>query len=435
MQRAIPLTDRPAGAVLFHRPDQRVTAGQFAADAMRLAAALPDAAYAINCCTERYDFAVGFAAATLRGQTSLLASDRAPDHLPALAARFPGAYAITDSDATLPIAAIRVGPPGDATAAIPEVPEDLVAAIVFTSGSTGAPVAHAKTWRALAERSRDAGQAFGLTEAASVTLIGTVPPQHMYGFETTVLLPLHAAACVWCGPAFYPGDIRAALAACAAPRVLVTTPLQLRALLQTAALPPIARIISATAPLDPAMAAEAERRWDAPVSEIFGATEVGSIAFRRTMSGPAWTPYPQVRIATTTEGSRVEAPGSPPRILDDSIELLPDGNFRLLGRRSDVVKLGGRRASLAGLNRALAAIEGVEDGVFLPPPADDHHAASRMTAFVVAPGCGGDAILAALRDRIDPAFLPRRIVHVDRLPRNAVGKLPLGALQALQAAP
>jgi acyl-coenzyme A synthetase/AMP-(fatty) acid ligase len=90
---------------------------------------------------------------------------------------------------------------------------------------------------------------------------------------------------------------------------------------------------------------------------------------------------------------------------------------------------------LAGLNRALAAIEGVEDGVFLPPPAEDHHAGARMTAFVVAPTCSGALILAALRTQIDPVFLPRRIVHVDRLPRNDLGKLPLGALRALQAAP
>ena len=36
-----------------------------------------------------------------------------------------------------------------------------------------------------------------------------------------------------------------------------------------------------------------------------------------------------------------------------------------------------------------------------------------------------------LRRRIDPVFLPRPLVIVERLPRNATGKLPQQALQAL----
>jgi acyl-coenzyme A synthetase/AMP-(fatty) acid ligase len=36
-----------------------------------------------------------------------------------------------------------------------------------------------------------------------------------------------------------------------------------------------------------------------------------------------------------------------------------------------------------------------------------------------------------LRSRIDPIFLPRPLVMVERLPRNATGKLPRGELQAL----
>ena len=55
----------------------------------------------------------------------------------------------------------------------------------------------------------------------------------------------------------------------------------------------------------------------------------------------------------------------------------------------------------------------------------------RLMAFVVAPGLDGAAILAALRRRIDPAFLPRPMRFVDELPRNATGKLPREALDDL----
>ena len=435
----VALTDRPAGAVLFRLPGRDVTAGAFVADALRLADALPAATHTVNLCSGRYAFAVGFAAALLRGQPSLLTSDRSPRRLAALAEQVPGAVAVTDgtsgSPDAVPWLAVAVPPPGDAVAASPGIAASQPAAMVFTSGSTGAPVAHTKTWGALAARSRDAGQAFGFHPGEPPTIVGTVPPQHMYGFETTVLLPLHAAASAWCGPAFYPADIRAALHAVPSGRVLVTTPLQLRTLLADGTdLPGLLRMISATAPLDPAMAEAAERRWHCAVNEIFGATEVGSIASRRTTSGPDWTPYPSVRLSQAGGAMRVSAEGLGETVLDDDVALSPSG-FRLLGRRSDVVKLGGRRASLAGLNRELAAVDGVQDGVFVPPEADDHRAQARMTALVVAPDATPQAILAALRERIDPLFLPRRIVHVDQLPRNELGKLTAGALRALAGAP
>ncbi len=433
---AIPLSDRGAEAVLFRSAAGAVTAGAFAGDAQRLAAALPDLPYAVNLCRDRYAFAVGFAAAMLRGQVSLLTSDRAPGRIAALAERYAGLYAIADA-AVEGLTVVTPGPFGGPAAPIPAVPGDQLAALVFTSGSTGEPVAHTKRWAALAARNRDGGVAFGFDPACPATIVGTVPPQHMYGFETTVLLPLHAPAASWCGPVFFPADIRDALAAVPGPRVLVTTPFQLRGLQQAAvALPPLWRVISATAPLDTALAEAAEQQWTTPeaateVWEIFGATEVGSAAARRTAAGPEWTPYPQVSLRGEEDAIWVEAPGAVPTRLDDRLELLPDGRFRLLGRRTDVVKLGGHRASLAGLNAALLAVEGVVDGVFVPPDAQGAGAGGRMTALVVAPGRTAEAILAELRGRIDPVFLPRRIVHVDQLPRNELGKLPRSALQGV----
>jgi acyl-coenzyme A synthetase/AMP-(fatty) acid ligase len=80
----------------------------------------------------------------------------------------------------------------------------------------------------------------------------------------------------------------------------------------------------------------------------------------------------------------------------------------------------------------LLAIDGVIDGTFFVPDenaADEREA--RLLAFVVAPGRSRGAILAALRERMDPVFLPRPLVLVDALPRNATGKLPRADLRAL----
>ena len=174
------------------------------------------------------------------------------------------------------------------------------------------------------------------------------------------------------------------------------------------------------------MAEAAERRWATEVQRDLRRDRDRLDRQPAHPAGPEWTPYPSVRLQSAGDALLVRADGAADTVLDDSVELLPGGRFRLLGRRSDVVKLGGRRASLAGLNRELAAVAGVEDGVFVPPDADDHRAGARMTALVVAPDATPQSILAALRGRIDPLFLPRRIVLVDRLPRNELGKLTRG---------
>jgi Acyl-coenzyme A synthetases/AMP-(fatty) acid ligases len=59
---------------------------------------------------------------------------------------------------------------------------------------------------------------------------------------------------------------------------------------------------------------------------------------------------------------------------------------------------------------------------------------SRLIAFVVAHGVDAQLINTKLRERIDPAFLPRPLLLVDALPRNNTGKLPREALLALVTA-
>jgi acyl-coenzyme A synthetase/AMP-(fatty) acid ligase len=96
------------------------------------------------------------------------------------------------------------------------------------------------------------------------------------------------------------------------------------------------------------------------------------------------------------------------------------------------VNIAGKRTSLASLNHHLNAIPGVRDGVFVMPEETDG-AVTRLAAFAVAPGLSSESILAALRQRIDPAFLPRPLHLVDSLPRNETGKLTRERLDTLVA--
>ena len=422
--------------MLFRLPGRDVTAGRFAADALRLAAALPAASHAVNLCTGRYAFAVAFAAALLRGQPSLLTSDRSPHRLAALAVQFPGAVALTDTDVPCPMPWTRVPPPGGGGKRRARWSmRAQLAAIVFTSGSTGEPVPHSKTWGALAARSRDAGLAFAFDAGAPCTVVGTVPPQHMYGFETTGPVaasrrhPPYGAGRrsirPTCGPRCRPVPPA---------RILVTTPLQLRALLADATeLPALLRIISATAPLDPAMAEAAERLWGTQLCEIFGATEVGSIASRRTVAGPEWTPYPSVRLADAGGGrcwSRRRRRRT--RVLDDAVDHLPGGRFRLIGRRSDVVKLGGR-PRLARRVEPCAGGGGGRAGWRVRAPGG-----RRPSGAGAHDGAGGGAGCDVRRPSSPPCAdgsircsCPAASSHVDCLPRNELGKLAASALREL----
>ncbi len=104
--------------------------------------------------------------------------------------------------------------------------------------------------------------------------------------------------------------------------------------------------------------------------------------------------------------------------------------FLLRGRIADLVNIAGKRTSLAYLDHQLTSIAGVADGAFVMPEEAEERV-TRLMAVVVAPGLTQAQILQALRQRVDAAFLPRPLVLVDALPRNALGKLPREAVLRL----
>jgi acyl-coenzyme A synthetase/AMP-(fatty) acid ligase len=427
---------RPAADALAWSGGGRIGVREFLADVAALAARLPGRAQVVNFCTDRYRFTVGFAAALVRGQVSLLPPSRAPELLRRVAEQYPDVYCLADEAVDgCPLAIVRYPERLERLAGEPEVPvlpAAQVAAIVFTSGTTGAPAPNVKLWGALARGAVAEAQALGLDRLPGATLVGTVPPQHMYGFESTVLLALQNRLALHGGRPFYPGDVRAALEGVPAPRVLVTTPVHLRALeLDRTVLPPLALVLSATAPLAVETAAGAEARYGAPVREIFGFTEAGMVAARRTTDGPAWRLLPGVWIRPDGDTFWAEGGHIPqPARFTDIVEVLDRERFAVSGRAADLVNIAGKRASLAGLNAELLAIPGVVDGAFyLPEPGGE--GVTRLAALVVAPGLGARRLLAELRQRIDPAFLPRPLRLVERLPRDATGKLSRESLRTL----
>jgi acyl-coenzyme A synthetase/AMP-(fatty) acid ligase len=431
----LPLIRGERGSIFAYRHGRALSVAQYLHDVRRLAARLPGSGYVLNACADRYAFAVALGAALVRGQASLLPPNQTPDLLTKLRAAYPDLYCLCDAKVEHPgletvLVAVEDGMP-DPAPEVPAIAESRVAAIVFTSGSTGAPTAHMKLWGSLVHSALGEAERLGLRAGAGWAVLGTVQPQHMYGFESTVLISMQGGLAMHAGRPFFPADVCAELDALPRPRALVTTPVHLAALLGESAPPPADFVLCATAPLAPQLAAEAESRFAAPLHEIYGCTEAGQLASRRTVKSPDWQPLPGVALRKDAKGTWASGGHVQDEVLlADVIELRAAGRFRLHGRTSDLVNIAGKRTSLAHLNYHLNSIEGVRDGAFVMPE-ETGTGVTRLMAFVVAPGLTRDAVMKALRRRVDAAFLPRPLLLVDALPRNETGKLPRVAVEDL----
>jgi len=230
----------------------------------------------------------------------------------------------------------------------------------------------------------------------------------------------------------YPGDIYDAIDAAVRPRILVTTPVHLHALVaEPGGMPPVDLVLSATAPLSIELAAQAETCFQASLVEIYGCTEAGQIATRRPVLEPQWQCLDGVSLNHDARGAWAGGASVQGTVLlHDVIEPSGPTTFLLGGRSNDLVDVAGKRTSLAHLNHVLLGIDGVKDGAFFMPEPHGRNTV-RLMAVAVAPELRSEEILRVLRERVDAAFLPRPLVLVDKLPRNALGKLPRETLLQL----
>lgn len=426
-----------ADTVLAWWQGRVVTAGEFLQHVDFVAQNLPQSGAAVNLCEDRYLFMVAFVALSLREQVNILPSTRAPQVVTEVSADYGAGYYLAEQalpgvmldfhQMKLPPAVMET----DELAALQVAPGRL-AAVLYTSGSTGKPSPNPKTWQNLVTGSAAIRQGLGLVQLSGATLVATVPAQHMFGLETTVLLPLLGGMAVHSGRPFFPEDIRRTLESVPEPRLLITTPLHVRACVEAGLeWPTLSRVITATAPLKKSLALEAERKLGCELTEIYGSTETGALASRHPAVEDSWRALPEVRFTAESSSVYVSAPFlSHPVRLNDVIELHADASFLLHGRHADMVKIAGKRASLGDLTHKLLQIGGVEDAVIFHLD-EDEGGVSRLCALVVAPQLDISSLQRELLQRFDPAFIPRPLYRVEKLPRNAAGKLPRSELLAM----
>jgi acyl-coenzyme A synthetase/AMP-(fatty) acid ligase len=399
------------------------------ADAERLAASLPAGQPIANASIDRYNLLVAVVAGLSRGLNTLLPPDSSRSGLAALGQKYKNLVCLTDQ----PIDAIDIetrvvwfdGRASDRPGCIPAIQPSAPAVTLFTSGTTGEPIPTTRNWTWLTTTARHYQSGLNIGHLRNLNILATVPSQHAYGLEGAIMLPLCTDAAVHATMPLFPRDIAASLNEMADPRALLTTPFHLRVLLESRIrMPELAVIISAAAHLPTEVAAQAEARYGVPVMEIYGCTEVGLIASRRTVCDTVWTLPDDLRLQIDGVRARIVAPHLGGAVeLTDAIEQLSEDTFRMHGRTSEIVKIAGKRASLSGLNSALTSIDGIDDGIFVLWPDDRHATNRRLIAFVVVPERDLDEIRRDLRTVIPAPFLPRRLIRVPTIPRNATGKV------------
>jgi acyl-coenzyme A synthetase/AMP-(fatty) acid ligase len=418
---------------IAYRNGAAITVAQYLADVKSCADKLPAAQHVLLACQDRYAFAVGFGAALMREQISLLPSTHTEELIAKLAVTYPHTYCLTDeTDCSIKLPQtniskwlLQASPLTDLK--IPHFPIEQIAALVFTSGSTGLPIAHKKTWGKLVINVQSEGKRLGVIAGSGYTIIGTVPPQHMYGFESTVLISMQNACTFESSKPFYPADIERVVSHTPRPRALITTPFHLRTLITELQSPArIDLLVSATAPLAVSLAVLAEQKITDKLLEIYGSTETGQLATRRTSETYDWTAFDGIQISQKEDkffasGDQIEGVVE----INDRLELKAD-NFVLHGRTVDMVNIAGKSTTLGYLNHQLLSIADVEDGVFFTQSEKDEGLGNttRLAAVVVAPLHTLESLQLELRKRIAPAFFPRPLKLVESLPRNATGKLP-----------
>ena len=441
---ALLATGRAGGHPVYHDGERFVPWREFAALAAARAGRLarrPERRWLLASEAPQ-DFAAWLLALLQAGKTPVIP----PNALPGTLERLAGCYdAIAGADAEAGDAPPFAAAAFDARAAHLEL---------FTSGSAGEPKRVPKTL-AQFEAEVAAQEARWGAQLGDAAIVSTSPHQHIYGLLFRLFWPLSAGRPFDAMTCAQPDALADRLARLGAARgcALVSSPAQLSRLpelIPLGSLRPAPRLIfSSGGPLPAAAAAEFHRQLGSAPTEIYGSTETGGVAWRRQeggAAGDAWTPLPGICVSAAPDGalalrSPFVADGAPWR-MDDAVEMLADGRFRLRGRLDRTVKIEDKRLSLADLEARLG------EHAWVAAAAAVALAGRRQSVGVALvlnargreqlAARGRAAVAQQLRRHLaafyEKVLLPRRWRFPERLPFDQRGKLPQAALAALFAA-
>jgi malonyl-CoA/methylmalonyl-CoA synthetase len=375
-----------------------------------------------------------------------------------------------DGSGSLPEAARPA--PGD----FEDVPRraDELAAILYTSGTTGrskgAMLSHGNLW-SNAQVLRDCWRF-----TAADVLLHALPIFHIHGLFVAINVTLAAGASMMLLPRFDPEPVLQALRRATVMMGVPTFYVRLlkQPGLDRQAVQHVRLFVSGSAPLLPEIHRQWQQRTGHVILERYGMSETGMNTSNpyegERVAGSVGPPLPgvQLRVVDAHSGAAVargqvgmiEVRGpnvfrgywrnpakTQAEFRDDGFFITGDlgriderGYVFIVGRAKDLVISGGYNVYPREIELELDALEGVaESAVFGVPHADFGEG---VTAVVVAvPGAvpSEAAMLAQLRARLAAYKLPKRVLLIDELPRNALGKVQKNLLReryaGLYAAP
>lgn len=320
---------------------------------------------------------------------------------------------------------------------------------LFTSGSTGEPKLIEKTLANIEAELYCLEDSFG-GELEDAVYLSTVSYQHIYGMLFSVLWPLCTGRLFDGKTYLYPSDLVERMADFSKV-VFVSSPSHLNRLTELVDLRPhssrIASVFSSGGPLQEQAALGVRAVLERGVIEVFGSTETGGIGYRsrsEEADSELWQPFAVLEIRESGKSGKlaVRSPYIDESVwyqMEDRVELLDDGRFRLLGRADRVVKVEGKRLSLQEVENRLLQSPLVEGARALLLGEGRSY-----VAVVLAPTKEGKERLgqigtakfkAYLKDELAGYFervlLPRKWRIVDEIPLNRLGKTTQESLQIL----
>jgi acyl-coenzyme A synthetase/AMP-(fatty) acid ligase len=327
------------------------------------------------------------------------------------------------------------------------IKHDFVALEIYTSGSTGDPKSILKTIAQL-EREIEVLETLWPSEPASVVL-ATVSHQHLYGMTFALFWPFSSMRAFESKLCEFPEDI-IYRAEHYSRFSLVSSPSHLMRFNPSFDWKAVASrciyVISSAAPLAREDSIVAGKLLDTQVREIYGSTETGAIAWRSQQGNQydaSWRALPGINLTPTQDGTlSVKSPylGEVDNlVLPDKVEFDDQGCFKLMGRVDRIVKVEGKRISLASIERLLLDHNWVKDVKALTI-----QGIRIETAIVMRLSDEGQAYLhqsgrkaliknfrGILAEHLESVVLPRRWRFIEQMPFNQQGKLPLENLQSL----
>ena len=335
-------------------------------------------------------------------------------------------------------------------------PDDL-AAILYTSGTTGRSKGAMLTHDNLLANARDLAQIWGFDEKDA--LIHALPIYHAHGLFVACNVSLLAgASLIW----LEKFDAREIVKAMPEASVLMGVPTFYARLIGARGLKKAAcgirLFISGSAPLSPALHAAFEKKTGQAILERYGLTETGMNASnpldgeRRPGAVGFALPSTQIRITDPSSGAPLPA-GEPGMIEVKGANVFPgywemeektkeafrddgwfitgdlgffdkDGYLCISGRDKDLIITGGLNVYPAEVEAAIDAIKGVAESAVIGLP-DEEWGESGCAVIAPAPKAklSEEAIMEALADKLARFKQPRRIIFTEALPRNAMGKV------------